>query len=757
MMQTRNRHNVRNGGHQGQAALEFALILAVSVGLFLLLVPLLKLTFQQKTQDIHARAQAYMAFDHGKNTNEVNLEGVYLPVLSLGSIIPNVPGFTWPDIGDLPGMILNGLMGDLFNFLGFSTPDGILGNAMYQSGMSYVTSGFDPEAAKMGAVSGAIGSAQFGRFLDSQWNRVFGDGSVEWSDKSLQDDWGAEWVAGENGAAGKWGGNIAVCSDVAGSCTQGFMSGYVTSGGSMTAGIVDGLGSGWMVKANQQWMENTLGSDFWVGVTNGGVKGSLQVAGGASDPLATIAISAAGGGMMSKTVQGYLFGTDASGKVLKGTDVNFFRGMLGTGVNAGAMGGMAYVGSGQKDPTMLLMGAGIAVSMYAVGYGYEASGAKAKVQEATETVAEKSGWNDVMETKDKAVQAVSDTVKSGTDSVAQTVGLKDDPAAPKTDTAPAPEGGTQVAYDGGQHGAAPTAIATPTDLSTDKGAADQALAAATQVKGDSVFSYAVAAGALAAAVFLVADDKTDQGNGHNNNAADSASTSAPLPLAADAAAKNNSAKKKLGIGKGNQQETSLSNSGVDLGNLHSNGEHFNYAALSQNSKLSGFSGNVSGSLQTRTPQDINVPALAKSPLVQELKAHRNQAVDMVKIGVVRRLMFDYRQQLIQSGKSSDEASILLQDPATLERMQRAVEDPRVAETINTLVDDTLNDDNFSETLEKVRDERTREQALEAQLKLRALEREKTSRDNIFSLPDSTDKLSILEKLTNLSRKLGERI
>jgi hypothetical protein len=717
LAQHRQRKNSGVAAGRGQATVEFYFVVGIAVTILFMVLPLIGDVIKQKSDDVHARQQATIQFDHGKYLGEVNLPNVYLPDLTIHQLIPNLPGFGIPDFSSLIGVLgFFGINTNIMDFLGLDGADTIMGNAFNRGALSYITSGFDSEAGMNGAIQGAIQSDQFGRWADSQWNGLFGDGTVAWEDADLQKGWGD---------------NISWASDFSGSYTQGFMASYVGSGGDLKNSMIGGFAQGWQIKPIQGWLTEAFdGSDFWVGVTNGGVTGSLTAVGsGGDNALMTIGTSMASGGFMSKTVQGALFGTDAAGNVLKGGKADFGRGLLGSATDGAFMGALGYVRSGGKNSEYLYMGAAMSAAMFTAGYGYEKSGAKEKVDETTKAVQDKAKET-VQSVKDATgISSVEETAKNAANNVKETMKETADDVQSKfsSDHSSDQEKLTQSENTGDSNAGA-------AEEDHDKAVADT-VTEINSKKSDSTFGYAMAVTAIAAATFVSGDQSTGQKSDaptapEKNNTANNPSANNP-PVA-----QNNPAVTNFPAGNVPNVNGTIPavNAKIQLSASQS----------SAGSRLAQMVGGV------RMPQDVNLQTLGSSKLVADLKTHRNQAVDMVKISIARRLMDDYQQQLINSGTPSSQAVSLLNDPKTKERIQSIVDDPRVEEAVKQLIDEALQDDNFMSALVAAKDDQVKQQALISQLKMRELERAKSSRESVFNRPEKNQtSKSLIERLRSM--------
>ncbi len=805
MIRRRPNHRTRQP-QLGQAALEFALVLTFAVLTLFVIIKMeggIKETFKQKDSDVHARVQAYLHFDHGNQLNAFDMEGVFLPPLDLSDLLPDLPGFDFDNLlqglGDI--LLWQWLVPDFMDALGFGIKDGIVGNAINQAGIDYVASGFDPEAAKRGALRGAVASAQFGRFLDSSFDHAFrgfdGEG-LAWQE--YQEHWG--YATNEAGylidsastVVDSYGDAVRILNnwaDFAGSFSQGALLGYVTSEGDMRAALAGGLSQGWSIDPIQSWLATEIGSEVLSGAVHGGVNGSFTVVAGTDrDPIFAIAGGAALGAAASRPVQDRIFGVKraADGTILPDSEPGFFRTVLGSGLNSSLTGGIAYA-ENPDNPALLY--AAVAGSMVSsgIGYGYEHSGARQWVDDRKEDaremfheVGEVTRFNAAKDKVKGGIDTVGDKVKAGFSRVGDSVSsaatstggfVKEtfcfwcsdkQETATALDVAAAMPTTSQFAATGsvGKTTNATTNSTSPPTASQLANTLPVTNVASTQKAIENFdMNTLIATAVLGYAMF--ADPKAKSAK---NSAASAPPASSSGPSKTPSS--NNPTKNMESFSSTNSANSAgLATKTTDSATTKSLSQTSTAAKIGSSSPASkGFASKRANNTPVarnplrlrQMPHDVNSGKLVKSQQVQQLRRHGKIGLNMVKQSIVLDLMANYRQQLRSSGLPANQIHSLLSDPETVQRMQEIVDDPRVEATIEEKLQAALEEENLEANLDEAKARQIRKLALYIQLAQRELERQKKSTENIYSDPEKKQLLTLLwERILAAHEKLGELI
>jgi hypothetical protein len=737
----------------GQAATELALVItAISVIAYgvMTMEGGIKKTFEQKDSDIRARADAYLQFENGNNLDAFNVDGVGLPLIDGLEILPQFPNFpepSFPTPGDLfPSIIQGAALAALAGYLG--PADSILGNALQQGAFDYVASGGDEDAALAGAISGAINSEQFGRFADSTFNGLFGGEFVDFEDAPVGDAFSDQ---------------ISNSADFAGSFFQGALDSYA-QGGDTTAMLYSGLGRGWQSDGPQEWLEGYMGDGFWKGVTDGAIDGTFQAAGNDFENADVLIISgAAMGGFTNSSLAKNMDGWE---------DQDGFSGFMGgmgkTGVTATFMAGMQYAFADEKDTDTIWMTVAGSMAGYAAGSAINYATAPAK--EAIADAWEGSDAQKVAQAPGNALKAGGDAAKgawndatssddSGTTTPdAGTTG--DSPGTGESGGAdtPAPSGGSDIpgpttkpdsgggGGSSGDSGTTSTASAPPVD--TEQGKSGML---------SSIFSYQGLATGMAllamGAAFGAGRDASEASDDSNPDTSSQVADSGDIPPSDLNPTTTETGGEETGE-EGGTVVTKPSSTSFSANNKPSTN-----AASSFDSSFSfGGENRPRNRNSPSLPHSVNTRSAARGGVAKALRSNRKSGINMIKMSMLRQAAAGYASELRSSGFSNSQVRTILNQPSTVESLQAIVDDPEVEAAISAKIDDALDPSNLEAALEHAKAQQIRAHALNVELNMRNINRQKSSTKNVFSKPQRNSMMkSLLDRAISASRVLGELI
>lgn len=666
----------------GQAAVEFALILAVVSILSLTMLSMeggIKAIFEQKDKEIDSWGEVYVRLNHGKNLSAFEMADVVLPELGPGAVFEGLPPFDYQlpfSQGGLEALVPL-VANSLLNLLGLgdyldAITDSMIGNAVWEGGMNYVGSGFDEKAGLIGAGAGAVGSGQFNRGVASL---IGTKGKASWADYSHSLDKSA-WVE-----------TVGSTADMTAGAIQGAGVAAIYSEGDWKAALAGGVGGLMGSHSFNAGLENVFSNDIAAGAFKGAVQSSAQGLIQGDFDATNVAVASAGGAFSARSIQG---GLDGVGWVLS------------SGANGAFNGLMSYAQGG--DATDILAGAASSLAGRALGEGLDfvVSGIAGNDQ------------GGIINTR-----ALANTASSVGIAYAGYYLSKDD---------------------------------------NDTGSSDSN----SNGSGNSGNNNR---------------DNGNGGSGNNNNNPGSGSNKGlggNPKLATHTNGKGGESSNKNSL---NNFQENLKRSA--LKHIHNN--HDNYqttlaqtvTALATMSEFDGVTGqnranaalhlpagskngrNHSKVKSFRLPHDISSRDLAQSKLVGELKGHGKVAEIVVKKELERQILYDLRRQLFQRGLSSSQIQSILNSQRLKQEIAGVVSSAEVEEAIRSMINDAMDEKDLEAALEAERQRGVKAFALSAQLRMRSLERGKSSRKNIFSRPHRQTLLhSTWDRLVAVGRKLG---